>query len=383
MKRQPEDYKGVYADLPQLESGYEYYELSELTETVIHPYSDDFVGDYAPRALRYVRPSHLYTDYRYCSVNYNDIMPAPYQTGFYSVGEKRNKEICYLGDINESEGNGGLVAYSEGKLKVGKIEGLEYGTPVFLSRPVLHFVVMSNGAAQMDYILRELRSDYVHRQIQNMETLFAKVERQDLRYLKIAVPSLELQDEILRLEKPQLEKFKIVFSVINTYFDETDAAESAKDLNTVLEAARSGNAIEYRHFYNALRQILESFLRAANRKGLLHDRCLPGGKLNVAAAIHFMCGDETYIHNNPGVKFKSEANLFPELLQENVKLIWKAASERSHQSEARKEYCEFIDTPFLLYSIAYLLCDVLIWFGKYVEAHPDPEMNRQLWIEYK
>ena len=102
----------------------------------------------------------------------------------------------------------------------------------------------------------------------------------------------------------------------------------------------------------------------------------------MTACIHFLKGDDTFIPNNQHVHFRSKEPIFPKLLGRNVELIWKATSGYSHDSEEQKEYRKYIDSPFLLYSLAYLLCDVLIWFGKYVEAHPDPEANRRLWIEY-
>ena len=42
-------------------------------------------------------------------------------------------------------------------------------------------------------------------------------------------------------------------------------------------------------------------------------------------------------------------------------------------------YWAMINTPYLLYSLTFLLCDIIIWFGQYVHENGDVDKNKALW----
>ena len=189
----------VYDDLPELKDGFEYYTLGQLTDN-LHIYELDSVNYQFPRSSgKYIRSSHLSDSYISCQIDYDSVSDAPIPDSAYSA-----------------YANGGFVAFLNGKIRVGYISGrystngrLEDNDPnsigeiIDVDNRVAHFALKRNGKAQLDYILRELTSTYVINQAKKLA--FGTV-RQEMRYedffmLKIAVPSIERQDEILKQDR--------------------------------------------------------------------------------------------------------------------------------------------------------------------------------------
>ena len=76
----------------------------------------------------------------------------------------------------------------------------------------------------------------------------------------------------------------------------------------------------------------------------------------------------------------------PPLIEENVRFIKDVTNPGSHSDKSTSEgiklqkYLQYMNTPYLLYSTAYLMCDVIIWFGKYSREYPNKEENKKLWL---
>jgi hypothetical protein len=135
-------------------------------------------------------------------------------------------------------------------------------------------------------------------------------------------------------------------------------------------------------YFTPVRIILEYMFRAANEYGLLHDKCLERGKVNLSESSAFMAGKTTkYL----GVKC-SKAH-FPKIIADNVWNMIAISGSASHTEGATidqsrvsiTEYRKYLDTPFLLYSLTYQLLDILIWFRNYAQLHSSKEANQALW----
>lgn len=132
---------------------------------------------------------------------------------------------------------------------------------------------------------------------------------------------------------------------------------------------------------------LEWMFRAAMKRGLLHDKCFDSqDRINLTDASLFMAGKPTLYS---GVE--CEVAHFPSIISHNVKNILYITGGASHTTEVDNKdnlnlaaYWEKIDTPYLLFSITFMLCDILVWFSEYSIKNPNIETNRQLWknIEY-
>jgi cold shock CspA family protein len=135
-------------------------------------------------------------------------------------------------------------------------------------------------------------------------------------------------------------------------------------------------------YFNHLRKCLEWLFRAANRQGLLHDECIAKGEVNLRCSSLFMAGKEV---NVLGVKC-AKAH-FPPLIAEHVRYILDVTNAHSHtesweQEQARmqlEQYRATVRSPYLLFSLTFMLLDVLLWYKQYADAHPNAANNRSHW----
>lgn len=189
----------VYDNLPELKEGYEYYTLGQLVQFLrIHGMAESELG-FGRRPGRYIRISCLHDNYMSCDIDYDSITTEPIPSSAY----------C-------GYANGAYAAFVNGKIKVGQIKGMYSSSGRFddfdpysdskiihIDGSVAHFAPKQNGVAQQDYILRELMSDYVLEQAKRFAYGTVKQEMRVLDFykLKIAVPSIEVQDEILKQDR--------------------------------------------------------------------------------------------------------------------------------------------------------------------------------------
>ncbi|MFW6210723.1 MAG: hypothetical protein ACOC4H_01240, partial [bacterium] len=115
--------------------------------------------------------------------------------------------------------------------------------------------------------------------------------------------------------------------------------------------------------------------------GLLHDKCIPGGAVNLTDSSYFLAGQDT-----KHCKVSCSKTHFPKIIANAVKNILFITGGASHTTEADpneninvQEYREIIQTPYLLFSLTFQLMDVLIWFNEYRKQNPDYRLNKNLW----
>ena len=174
-------------------------------------------------------------------------------------------------------------------------------------------------------------------------------------------------------------KYEKVLSIAKDYCKEDG---SYKYLFEILLALHGVKTIDYKLYYNRLRIILEWVFRRANKLGLLHDKCIDEkNKINLTDSCLFLSGRPA---NHSGVQCRVAH--FPNLISKNVWLLLDITGGASHTTEVDVEkninltsYWNEINTPYLLYSLTFILCDVLLWAAKYFEQHQDVDYNRSLW----
>lgn len=371
----------IYNGLPALQQGYTYYKLRELVdnletkESTFQCYVDLDENDI--REIRYIRISNLSCDYRNCDIDIPSITKAPYWKHNYQPST--SKFVNTLDVYDTDNNNGGYAAFVDGQIKVGKMSTPPKNIPVSIS--IAHFAAKSNGVARTEYILRELSSEYVREQALHIYQMYQEVSRFDLYELMIGVPSLEVQDELLKSEALVSSQMEDVFSVIDKYFAEPSKQFCINNLREIIGASTRGIEIDTRNRFNSLRIILEYLFRAANAMGFLHDKCLASGDVNIWNSWHFMSGRPA----NHCDYVQCKKTHFPVPIEKSVEFIINVTHPGSHSDRSTHEgmklqqYLQYMDTPYLLYSTAYLLCDVIIWFGKYSKEYPSKEENKKLW----
>lgn len=175
-------------------------------------------------------------------------------------------------------------------------------------------------------------------------------------------------------------EYKKVFEICEKYFN----SETKKCITQVLCSIKKPNSIfDDELYFTQIRKILESLFRVANKKGLLHDKCIPDGKVNLTESSLFLAGEPTKYF---GIKCSTKH--FPKLIADNVKSIIHTTGAASHTVEAEsknnidlQEYRTQIKTSYLLYSLVFQLLDIIIWFDEYLKENNDYNLNKSLWIE--
>lgn len=136
-------------------------------------------------------------------------------------------------------------------------------------------------------------------------------------------------------------------------------------------------------YFTQLRIILESMFRMANAFGLLHDKCVQinGNQVNLYESYLFLSGLDT-----KHLKVSCSKTHFPKIISNNVKNIIHTTGAASHtttvditQNIHIQAYRKDVNTPYLLYSLALQLIDVLIWFDRYSKLKNDIKLNKSYW----
>lgn len=135
--------------------------------------------------------------------------------------------------------------------------------------------------------------------------------------------------------------------------------------------------------FTQIRIILESLFRIANKVGILHDKCISGGKVNLTDASLFLSGDET---RYAGVK--NAIPHFPKLISNAVRDMLFITGAASHTPDPQtdkninlQQYRSQIQTPYLLFGLTFQLLDVLVWFDQYVTINDDYAKNVAQWTD--
>ncbi len=195
----------------------------------------------------------------------------------------------------------------------------------------------------------------------------------------------DLKNAIENREEYQIQKkYKNVFDVCTKKYVGTAAVKYLNDILFSIEY--SPERFDNEKYFNGLRKVIELVFRASNRLGLLHDKCIPEEIVNLTWSSLYMAGKEVELKPT-AQKIRCAKTHFPLLLAENVRSILAITSAASHTESEKEngrinffEYAKQINSNYLLYSLAFQVIDLLIWYKHYADENPDIEKNKLLWI---
>jgi hypothetical protein len=174
-----------------------------------------------------------------------------------------------------------------------------------------------------------------------------------------------------------------LFNVLEEYPDEVRDTFIA-----ILKGSKGlDNQFDDQLYFTQLRIGLEHLFRKANAIGLLHDKCVQVGnnKVNLTESCLFLSGLDT-----KHLKVNCSTTHFPKVIANNVQNIIYTTGAASHTSNVDvtqnidiQAYRKDIKSPYLLYSLAFQLMDVLIWFDGFSKIYSDITTNQSYWKEFE
>ncbi len=159
--------------------------------------------------------------------------------------------------------------------------------------------------------------------------------------------------------------------------------DASKHLMVILKSFKDSTIVfDDELYFTQIRIIIEKLFRKANQIGLLHDKCVEGGKVNLTESSLFLSGEIT-----KHLEVSCEKSHFTKIISDLVKSILFITGAASHTVEAEikkninlTEFRNTIRTPYLLYSLTFQLMDVLIWFKSYSDNNQDVILNKSYWL---
>lgn len=207
---------------------------------------------------------------------------------------------------------------------------------------------------------------------------YNKKNSEDVKELLINI-KIEADNQIITQIKHENQ---LLFNVLKEYPNEV-----GDTFITIFRNQKEGNTLfDDQLYFTQLRIILEHLFRKTNSIGLLHDACVQKGnnQVNLTESSLFLAGFDTK-HLN----VNCEISHFPKLIAENVKNIIHTTGAASHTSNVDitqnidiQAYRNEIISPYLLYSLAFQLMDVLIWFDSYSKKNNDVPTNKSYWRSF-
>lgn len=241
----------------------------------------------------------------------------------------------------------------------------------YKDEPWFVFSGQENVTKKESDIRSVLAVNYLHREYADI--LYIKSEDNDrlINDIKNAVS-----------DKPAWQLKNKYSKVLGIFDDNIQGKKQLFDILLMLHGHKE--QLDHQTYYTQLRLILEWMFRDANKRGLLHDKCIDGKrKVNLTESSLFMAGKSTkYL----GVY--CEITHFPKIIADNVKNLLEITGGASHTAEPEESdlvnlqaYWEQVKTPYLLYSLTLMLCDILIWYKEYIDENSDYANNVSHWKE--
>lgn len=134
--------------------------------------------------------------------------------------------------------------------------------------------------------------------------------------------------------------------------------------------------------YNSLRQTLEFLFRACEKFGLVPSECIPKNIVNLRDCSFYLSGMDTVAS---GVRYGEEGEyVVPDYIANILKTILNIGNIHSHTVDIDETDRKILETFFgtinsryYIFGLTLQLCDVIIWFAKYISkpSHADKAMN--------
>ena len=162
--------------------------------------------------------------------------------------------------------------------------------------------------------------------------------------------------------------------------------DSWRMLFPILASMRSGARL-MSDPYNDLRKVVELTFRELHKAGILHERLIENGELNLVGSSCFLAGLPAKF-GRTGATVKAKAGVIPKLVGEQIRFVLNVCqvgshTEGSHEiSESKPSIMEverWNKSHNLLEIATLMTLDFIVWAKAYVDESPDPRINMSNW----
>ena len=165
-----------------------------------------------------------------------------------------------------------------------------------------------------------------------------------------------------------------------------DASDNVLDILVTMHYPDSHSHFKPILYYNPLRQILEYNFRAAYKVCIIPKECFDEkGNPNLSQCCHYLSGNDA---THAGVRYGSKEKkdrVIPLHIELMMRMILDVGNINSHstllndsQLKELEQYFndKVFNSRFLIYSLALNVCEITLWFKKYIDGHQDVEANK-------
>jgi hypothetical protein len=170
-------------------------------------------------------------------------------------------------------------------------------------------------------------------------------------------------------------KYKLVFEVCTKAYVGEEAAGSLLSAIKFSQQATSFDTVDIKDAFTGLRKIAELLFKKLNQIGIIPREIYDTpGWFNPCG--YFLCGTHALYKIQEGLIHPSIAFLLKQFV------LVTQDSSHSIAEKLKLRVDEFIfsnKTPYLYCSALNQLFDILVWFKKFIDEHPDHNKNKELW----
>lgn len=170
-----------------------------------------------------------------------------------------------------------------------------------------------------------------------------------------------------------------ILSLINK-----EASEILLDILEALHYPKDNSKFNPLLYYNQLRQILEHLFTEANKYQIIPNECFLKDKVNIDQCYRYLVGNDCEVlelrYGNTG------ESIVPKHIADMLSMILYLGNIKSHYTKLTDRDKLKLDSylkddvgksHYLIYSLTFQICEIIIWMNDYIKGHQDIIANSQ------
>ena len=203
-------------------------------------------------------------------------------------------------------------------------------------------------------------------------------------YIKKKDDARLIEDMLKAIQNSDKQQIKTIYQDVFSAIDDLDISQYADsilmDILLPLHYPAKDPNFKPVHHYNQLRQLIEYIFRVCNKVGLVPDKCIEKGKVNLNQSSLYLAGKNAELI---GVRYgEMGERVIPDYIENIIRSILDFGNVHSHTAELDDEDTLKIEkilktskSRFIIFGLTLQLCEVLLWFAEYISIHDDKEIN--------